>query len=185
MTTSDCRAAGTSRQAPGRPVVGSLRKTVVLCLSCFLLCAATVAPLAAQVQAPLDISTPRGIKYGKWAAVAMSAGLTAVGIHVHRGADNDFRTLADYCRGGGACVIGPDGRYTDPAAESLYRAVVRGDRAARAWLMSGQAALVTSAILFVLELKRERGPANIPYSGLIVEPGVNGSRFGLRLTIGR
>lgn len=154
-------------------------------LSCLLLVAVTALPAAAQVQAPRDIVTPPGIRYGKWAAAAVAVGFTAMGIRTHQRADDDFRALADYCRSNSACVIGPDGRYGDPAAEARYRDVVRGDRSARAWLVSGQAALVGSAILFVLELKRERGPANIPYSGLVLETGVFGTRVGIRLPVGR
>ncbi|MBI1723884.1 MAG: hypothetical protein HYR48_08260 [Gemmatimonadetes bacterium] len=138
-------------------------------------------PLAAQVQSPGEFVTPPGIKYGKWAAAAAAVGFTALGIRTHHAANADFRALADYCRSRGACAIGPDGRYADPVAEERYRAVVRGDRAARAWLVSGQAALVGSAVLFVLELKRDRGPPNIPYSGFVVEPGAFGTRVGFRL----
>lgn len=167
----------------GVAAVGRLGRAVAVCLSCGILLTVTCLPLVAQVQAPGEIVTPPGIKYGKWAAAAAAIGFTAMGIHAHHQADDDFRALADYCRTGGACTIGPDGRYADPAAEGRYREVVHGDRAARAWLVSGQTALVGSAILFVLELKHDRGPRNIPYSGLVVEPGAFGTRLGLRLTV--
>lgn len=152
-------------------------------LYCLLLCAVTCLPLAAQVQVPRDVVTPPGIRYGKWAAAAVAVGFTAMGIRTHQEADDDFRALADYCKAQGACALGTDGRYTDPVAEARYRDIVRGDRTARAWLISGQTAIVGSAILFVLELKRERGPRNIPYSGLVIEPGAFGTRIGLRLPI--
>jgi len=66
----------------------------------------------------------------------------------------------------------------DPAAEAQYQNVVEGDRAARTWFIGAQAALVGAVTLFVLELKyAPKGPANIPFHGLIVEPG----RLGVRL----
>jgi hypothetical protein len=77
--------------------------------------------------------------------------------------------------------VGPDGRYLDPSAEERYQRVVVGDRRARAWLVGGQVALVGSVALFVIELTREKGSQNIPYSGLVVEPGRYGTRVGFRL----
>ena len=87
----------------------------------------------------------------------------------------------DYCQQVGGCALGPDGRYTSPEAEARYRAVVHGDRAARAYLLGAQAGLVGSVVMFVLELKRGRGTRNIPYSGLIVRPGRFGTRVGVRI----
>jgi hypothetical protein len=163
--------------------VGRWKATGAHFLSCGLLFSVTCLPLAAQVQVPRDVMTPPGIRYGKWAAAAVAVGFTAMGIRTHQEADDDFRALADYCKAQGACALSTDGRYTDPVAEARYRDIVRGDRTARAWLISGQTAIVGSAILFVLELKRERGPRNIPYSGLVIEPGAFGTRIGLRLPI--
>ena len=177
------RGAGSRGQTRRRAVVGSRRLAVTACVSCILVSALTAPPVAAQVQAPREVTTPAGIRYGKWAAAAVAAGFTALGIRSHDRADGDFRALADYCKVQGTCAIGTDGRYTDPAAEARYQHVVHGDRAARVWLISGQAALVGSVVLFVLELKRERGPANIPYAGLVVEPGPQGTRIGLRIPI--
>jgi len=179
---SQQRGAGSRGQTHRRAVVGSRRLAVTACVSCLLSAVAT-PPMAAQVQAPREVTTPAGIHYGKWAAAAVAAGFTALGIRSHNRADDDFRALADYCRVQGTCAIATDGRYTDPAAEARYQHVVHGDRAARVWLISGQAALVGSVVLFVLELKRERGPANIPYAGLVVEPGPQGTRIGLRIPI--
>jgi hypothetical protein len=79
------------------------------------------------------------------------------------------------------CPLGQDGRYTDPGAEARYQAVVSGDRAARAYLLGGQAALAATVVLFVLELKREQGTRNIPYSPFIVAPGEYGTRVGFRI----
>jgi hypothetical protein len=107
-----------------------------------------------------------------------------MGIRTHNNADDAFRDLASYCRSRGYCSLGPDGRYQDPEAERRYRDVVNGDRWARTWLVGGQAALIGSVVLFVMELKRGRGPQNIPYSPLVVEPSRAGAtRLGVRLRL--
>ena len=124
---------------------------------------------------------PLAIHYGKWVTAALAVGFTALGVRAHNGADTDFRGLVEYCHQVGGCALGPDGRYTSREAEARYRAVVRGDRAARAYLLGAQAALVGSVVMFVLELKRGRGTRNVPYSGLIVRPGRFGTRVGARI----
>jgi prepilin signal peptidase PulO-like enzyme (type II secretory pathway) len=48
------------------------------------------------------------------------------------------------------------------------------DRAARLWLAGGQVALVGGAVLFILELKRDREPRNIPFA-----PYLAAGRYGM------
>jgi hypothetical protein len=142
----------------------------------------SVAPaFQPQTQSPRQEATPRIVVYGKWVAAAASAGFTALGIREHNDADRAFADLARYCRQQQSCDVGPDGRYLDPAAEERYQRVVSGDRRARTWLVTGQLALVGSVALFVIELTREKGSENIPYRGLLVEPGKYGTRIGFRL----
>jgi hypothetical protein len=135
----------------------------------------------AQTPAVRERPVPLAIHYGKWATAALAVGFTALGVRAHNGADTDFRGLVDYCHQAGGCALGPDGHYTSPEAEARYRAVVHGDRAARAYLLGAQAGLAGSVVMFVLELKRGRGTRNIPYSGLIVRPGRFGTRVGVRI----
>jgi prepilin signal peptidase PulO-like enzyme (type II secretory pathway) len=47
-------------------------------------------------------------------------------------------------------------------------------------LLGGQAALAGTAVLFVMELKRKKGPENIPFSPYIAA-GAFGTRVGVRL----
>jgi hypothetical protein len=135
----------------------------------------------AQAPAPPPARTPAAIRYGKFAALGVAAGLTALGAVNHRRADAYYRDVLTLCRDRGPCPIGPDGRYTNAAAEALYQRVVRGDRSARLWLIGGQAALAGSAVLFVMELKRKTGPGNIPFSPYIVA-GSFGTRVGVQLS---
>jgi hypothetical protein len=128
-------------------------------------------PLGAQ--APPASRPSAAIRWGKWAAAAAAVGFTALGIHEHNAGDAGYRALIAYCQGV-PCPFGPDGRYADARAEALYQRVVRDDRAARGWLIGGQVAALGSAVLFVLELTRQREPDIIPYSGLVVQSGAYG-----------
>ena len=74
--------------------------------------------------------------------------------------------------------VGLDGRYANPAAEGHYQQVVSADRAARAWLVSGQVALGGAAALFVVELLKDHGTTNIPFQGLVVAPTRTGTHVG-------
>jgi hypothetical protein len=135
----------------------------------------------AQAPAPPPARTPAAIRYGKFAAFGLAAGFTALGAVHHHRADAYYSDVLALCRDHGPCPIGPDGRYTNAAAEALYQRVVRGDRSARFWLIGGQAALVGGAALFVMELKRKKGPENIPFSPYIVA-GAFGTRVGVRIS---
>ena len=139
----------------------------------FLLTALPTYRLSAQ--AP-NGTAPAGYRYGKWAAAAAAIGFGVLGVEAHNRADNAYRTLLDYCRSS-QCRVDPSGGYLDPAAEAQYQNVVEGDRAARTWFIGAQAALVGAVTLFVLELKyAPKGPANIPFNGLVLEPGRIGWR---------
>ena len=137
------------------------------------------APVAAAVTA-----TQPGVAWGKWAAAALAVGATAVGIHQHNSGNDAWASLVRYCGEQITCTIGADGRYADARAEATYRQVVRDDRSARAWLIGGQVAAVAAAVLFVLDLRHETGPPNIPFAGLLVEPGFRDIRIGARLSVG-
>jgi hypothetical protein len=133
----------------------------------------------AQSPAPQPARAPALVHYGKWAAFGLAAGFTILGVRTHDRADRDYAALLSYCTGTGPCPIGADGRYSNPIAEALYQRVRTSDRAARAWLVGGQVALVGGAVLFVMELRRKKGPENIPYSPYVVA-GRFGTLVGVR-----
>jgi hypothetical protein len=140
-------------------------------------------PLMAQGDstAPALHRTAPAVSWGKWAAAAVAVGTTILGIHQHNAGNNAYGGLVLYCGEVITCSIGADGRYVDAQAEAKYQQVVRDDRSARAWFTIGQLALVTSAVLFVLELKHQAGPPNIPYSGFMVESSAGATRVGYRV----
>jgi hypothetical protein len=147
--------------------------------------AAAARPALAQGDsaAPAAYRTAPVVRWGKWAAAALAVGSTALGIREHNAGNNAYRSLVVYCSEVIVCSIGQDGRYIDARAEAAYQQVVRDDRSARAWLVIGQLAAVGSAVLFVLELRHETGPPNIPFSGLLVESRGGVTRVGYRIPV--
>ena len=153
-------------------------------LALALLLAARAAAAQTAVPAQEQPEASAWVRYGKWGAAAMFVAFTAAGAIVHDRANADWDRLAAYCRQGGVCSIGPDGRYTNARAESMYWDVVHQDRAARVWLIGGQAALAGAVTLFIIELRRKHGPPNIPFNGFTVTPGRWGDlRVGWRLAM--
>lgn len=146
---------------------------------------AAAQPPAGRVQADSTpaspVPGPWALGWGKWAAAALAAGFTTLGIEHHNDGNAAYRSLITYCGQTAICTIAPDGRYADPTAEATYQRVVRRDRAARAWLVAGQLTALGSAVLFVMDLMRQREPPNIPYSGLLVESEGGVTRVGVRI----
>jgi hypothetical protein len=140
-------------------------------------------PPPAEAPAPAPRQTPAAIRWGKWGAALAAVGFTAAGIQRHNDGNAAFAELVAYCRNVGPCGLAPDGRYANPDAESRYQRVVRDDRAARLWLVGGQVAALASAVLFILELRNQREPPNIPYSGLLVESASGVVRLGYRIPV--
>ncbi len=126
------------------------------------------------------------VHYGKWAAAAAAVAFTAMGAHEHDNSNREWNQLLALCRADNAdCVLGPAGRYVNPAAEQLYQASLHFDRRARTRLLAGQGALLAAAALFIADLRRQSsGPGNIPFAPLEVsgDPSGHGARVGLRLT---
>lgn len=157
----------------GRAVSNYSRHAALLFL--FLLTACPpVSSLSAQEQPQ---PAPAAYRYGKWTAALFAAGATAMGINTHNAADRAYGDLIDWCRGN-PCRVDSAGRYLDAEAEARYDVVVGRDRAARVWFIAGQAALAGAVALFILEIRHgPRDPANVPFSGLVMEPGRMGLRF--------
>lgn len=160
------------------------RALALAALGAALLGAAPARSAHAQ-EARAARETPPIVHYGKWGAAALFAAFTSLGVMEHNNAEGRYHALQAYCIDVGPCAIGADGRYANPEAESRYQSVVKSDRAARGWLLSGQLALAGAAALFVIELLHDHGTRNVPYSGLVVEPGRFGAtNVGIRIPTG-
>lgn len=125
------------------------------------------------------------VHYGKWATAAAAIGFTVLAAREHRDADRNWRALLALCReDNAACQQRADGQYVDYAAELLYQQTLYFDHRARRRLIVGQVSLLTSAALFILDLRRHRdGPPNIPLQGLelTAEPWGSGARVEVRV----
>jgi hypothetical protein len=127
--------------------------------------------------------TQATVHYGKWVTAASAVGFTILAAHEHDVANRSWERLLDLCRSDNAqCQQGADGRYAVAEAEALYQQTLYYDHRARQRLIVGQVSVLTSAALFILDLRHQSGnPPNIPFHGLklTAEPVGDGARFGV------
>lgn len=119
------------------------------------------------------------MRVGKWSTLAASLGVAGYGFVASVGADDAYVRLETVCVSDPARCgrRTPSGAYADTLLEERYQSVLRRERRARRSLIVGQAGLVASVVLFVLDLRRRGPPPNIPFepSRLIIEPDGNGA----------
>lgn len=122
------------------------------------------------------------VKYGKWVLLAGSIGMNYLAVRAHNSADDAFDTLEAQCAAvRERCAVGPGGIYADPAIEDLYQTSLHYDRRARLLLIGGEAALVSSAALFIWELARPKNrPDNIPFEPEVRSLRAGGTGLGMR-----
>jgi hypothetical protein len=178
MTRAHVPAAAARRRRP------AIALALALALGPTL--AARPAPLAAQE--PVESTVPGGsspalVRYGKWALLAGSITMNVLAARAHERGDEEYELLRARCAtDGNLCAIALDGTYADPETELRYQRSLAYDRRARVWLVAGQTALLGSAVMFIWELTRPKGPpGNIPF-----EPEVSatpdGTNLGVRLS---
>lgn len=157
-------------------------RAVLALLALLALGSARATPLAAQEAATFERRIPGWVKYGKWGLLVGSVTMNLLAARAHESADAEFDQLRERCLSDGTlCAMAIDGTYVDPESERLYQRSVAYDRRARLWLVAGQTALIGSAVMFVWEFTRPKGPpGNIPF-----EPEVSatptGTNVGLRV----
>ena len=125
------------------------------------------------------------VHYGKWLSAASAVGFTLLAAHEHDTANRSWNQLLDLCRhDNAACQVGADGRYETYEAELLYQKTLYYDRRARHRMIVGQISVLTSAALFILDLRHGGGePPNIPFHGLrlTAEPAGDGARMEVQI----
>src|SRR5690606_20736661 len=166
---------------------------------------APVAPVAAQQRAPDRFATlePRTVPavqssrpflrplgVAKWTTAALTAAVAGIGVAAYMRADDRYAELERACvENPAACAERlPDGAYADPRLEALYQEVLRYDERARLALISSQVGLAASVVLFLLDLRGDATPPNIPYNprALRVAPGRDGGiEFGFGVPVRR
>lgn len=131
---------------------------------------------AAAARAEARVSRVIGV--AKWATLGVAAAGAAYGFRQSERADDLYQDLER------ACQADPercgsrtdDGAYADPQLEADYQAVLDIDRSTRRALFVGQAALLTSAVLFVLDLRGDDDRPDVLYEPPRVRlaPGADG-----------
>jgi hypothetical protein len=146
--------------------------------------------LEVNAQEEVRPSALRPLKIGKWLAAVGAAGAAVYGFVRNGEADDAFRTLEEACEASPQrCVLrNPGGSYADADFERLYQEVLGLDRKARNGLILSQVGVVTSVVLFLLDLRNDVPPPDIPYTPprLNVAPTRDGGvSLAVRLTLGR
>lgn len=105
------------------------------------------------------------LRVAKWTTAGLSAGAAVFGVLNNRRADDEYEQLEALCAEE-ASRCGerlPGGAYADAQVEAQYQEVRMLDRRARTGLIAGQIGFAASVVLFVLDLRNNDGPDNIPY----------------------
>jgi hypothetical protein len=107
----------------------------------------------------------RPVRIAKWTLTFASAGTALYGFMQNREADDAYGTLEHMCQDNFARCRNrlPGGAYADPSMEAQYQRVRSLDGRARAALIAGQLGVATSVVLFIIDLRNQQGPPNIPY----------------------
>jgi len=156
--------------------------------TCLILLAGTLAAQEEPATPPPRSWSENLVHYGKWTTAVAAIGLTVLAAREHDRANESWQQLLDLCgHDNAACALRSDGRYVDYQAEVYYQKTVYFDHRARRRLLGAQLSLLTSAALFILDLRHHGGnPPNIPFSGsrfeVTAEPQVDGARVGLRMS---
>lgn len=137
------------------------------------LLAALAAPLAAQAPVPEgQAQPPAGRSFiqrvagpGKWVAGAASVALIVLAVREHDRSNESWDALIAICDADNeSCEVGADGTYRDLEAERLYQESLYYDRRAQRRILGGQAALVATGVLLIVDLSvRRDGTNNVPF----------------------
>jgi hypothetical protein len=147
------------------------------------------APLSAQSAA--DQPSPwRTLRIAKWSTVTLTGAAALYGFVSNRRADDVFDRIEEACTvtPNRCAARRPDGAYGDADLEAEYQRVRTLDRRARSALIGSQVGVGASIVLFILDLRNQRPPDNIPYEPrrLDIAPARDGGvrfEFNLPLSI--
>ena len=137
------------------------------------LLAVAAAPLGAQTPVPDGPAQPpsgrsfiqRVAGPGKWVAGAASIALIAFAVREHQRSNDSWDALVEICQADNErCEVTPDGAYRDAEAERIYQESLHYDRRAQRRILGGQAALVVTGALLIVDLSVRRGGTNnVPF----------------------
>lgn len=117
----------------------------------------------------------RPVRVAKWTTLAAAAGAASYGFASNRRADRAYEDLERLCQQDRERCSArlPGGAYSDPALEAEYQRIRGLDRRARVALIAGQVGVAASVALFILDLRNERPPGNIPFDPDRLRLGAN------------
>jgi hypothetical protein len=149
-----------------------------LCLRA-LVALALLANIARAQAAPLPVAkrTTPVVKVAKWGLLGAAVGLGVFALRRSIAAEDAYDELRALCVDNPGRCAHAGGSYSDTDAERLYDRAQREDRSAQIGIYGGQAALLGSVALFIVDLRGDREPTNIPY------PGPRGSARSTHFTI--
>jgi len=137
------------------------------------LLAVAAAPLGAQTPVPEgQAQPPSGRSFiqrvagpGKWVAGAASIALIVLAVREHDRSNQSWDDLLAICDvDNERCEVTSDGTYQDIDAERLYQESLYYDRRAQRRILGGQAALVVTGALLIVDLSvRRDGTHNVPF----------------------
>jgi len=106
----------------------------------------------------------RPLRIAKWSTLGAATAAVVYGFTQNRQADREYAGIEELCiQSPEQCARNADNSYADAALEQRYQNVVTRDQHARLGLLLGQAGLVASVALFLLDLHNSAAPEDIPY----------------------
>lgn len=129
------------------------------------------------------------VRIAKWSSVGVAVAAAGVGLVSHERAADRFDALEATCseqpeRCGERL---PGGEFADEELERLFQDVVELDRRARYGLIVSQAGIAAAVVLFILDMRGDSGPDNVPYDPGRLQLGPNsvgGLDLSVRLPLG-
>lgn len=113
------------------------------------------------------------LRIAKWTLAAAAAAAAGYGYYENRRADDRFERLEQTCvaEPERCDATLPDGSYADAELEAEFQAIRAMDRRARTGLLAGQIGVAASVVLFIIDLRQDSAPENIPYDPRRFEVG--------------
>jgi hypothetical protein len=107
--------------------------------------------------------------------VGVSIGAALYGFSNNQQADDAYEELERMCQADlqRCAARTSSGAYIDATLEHEFQEIRSLDRRARTGLLVGQAAVASAVVLFILDLRNDRPPPNIPFDPRI-EPARDG-----------
>jgi hypothetical protein len=149
----------------------------------------------AQAQTTDSVTAPPSrhsavLRASKWTTLGFTLGAAAYGFATNRTADRNYTALEEDCTADrvNCTQRTSSGAFADAGLERRYQDVRALDRRARTALLASQVGLAATVVLFVIDLRDNRPPKDIPYTPRAVQllPRSDGGlqlRFTLPLPI--